>query len=168
MNGVNTNGRPRIGGGVSRRFLLALLPATVVTSGSGCKGEDAPFSQRPSDSAAQISVTRPTVISWFVVPPGAVDTLSDLAVEADDWSFSMAALRDSLEASGIGLAMVLDSLVRVRVEGGRDTTVALGGFRSSGYLFARPNGPFCAHPGGTRADSVVATARAYARGTPCT
>src|SRR4051812_31157930 len=50
-------------------------------------------------------VTGPTVVAYFLVPAGAVDTMPNLAVEADDWNYAMAALRDSLEASRIALVI---------------------------------------------------------------
>ena len=124
---------------------------------------------RPADTAgaAQVTVTRPTVVAYFVIPPGAVDTLSDLAVEADDWNFSMASLGDSLEANGIGLAIVTESRLWLSVPGRPDTTLALGGFRESGYVFVRPGSAPCVRPGGADPDSVKATARTYARDGVC-
>ena len=115
-----------------------------------------------------MAITRPTVIAWFVIPPGAVDTMPDLAVEADDWNVNMATLRDSLESSGIDLAMVLDSAVTVTAAGRRDTVLTLGAFRSAGYAFVRTNGLFCVRRGGSEADTVIATARAYVNGRGCT
>jgi hypothetical protein len=117
--------------------------------------------------AANVTVTKPTVIAYFVIPPGAVDTLADLAVEADDWNVSMATLGDSLEASGIALAMVTEPRVRVSVQGRPDTTLELGAFRASGYVFVRPGAPPCMRAGGADADSVKVMARAHARGGGC-
>jgi hypothetical protein len=116
---------------------------------------------------AAVAVSRPTVIAYFVIPSGAVDSLPDLAVEADDWNVSMATLGDSLEANGIGFAMATDSTVRVDFGAGRDSTIALGPFKSSGYVFVRPKGPTCTRQGGADADSVLAIARAIARGGGC-
>jgi len=122
--------------------------------------------QTPFSNAA-VSVSRPTVIAYFVIPPGAVDSLPDLAVEADDWNVSMATLGDSLEANGFGFAMATDSTVRVDFGAGRDSTISLGPFKSSGYVFVRPKGPTCTRQGGADADSVLAMARAIARGGGC-
>jgi hypothetical protein len=120
----------------------------------------------PADTAgaAHVTVMRPTVVTYFVIPPGAVDTLSDLAVEADDWNFSMASLGDSLEASGIGLAIVTDSRLWLSVQGRPDTTLGLGAFRESGYVFARPGARICVRRGGVDPDSLKLLARRYARG----
>ena len=134
----------------------------------GCRSETPPPARRAEAQSSRVTVTRPTVISYFVIPSGAVDTMPDLAVEADDWNVGMASLRDSLEANGFDLAMVSDSVVNVRVVGHADTTLALGPFKSSGYVFVRPNGPFCVWPGGADADSIMARARAYVRSERCT
>ena len=135
--------------------LVALL------SVAGCK-RDAPRSS--ASDPARVSVTGPTVIAYFVIPAGAVDTLPDLAVEADDWNVSMASLGDSLQASGIRFAMTTEPRIRVSVEGRADTTLSLGAFRASGYVFVGPRGiPLCVRPGGADPDSVKAVARAYFR-----
>ena len=149
------------------RALLSL--AVLVVSLAGCDRSAGRVARRDSSvGEARVTVERPTVLSYFVIPPGAVDTMPDLAVEADDWNVAMAALRDSLEASGIDLAMVTDSSVRVRMRGRRDTTLTLGRFKSSGYILFRPDGRRCAHPGGADADSIRALARAFARDARCT
>ena len=134
----------------------------------GCRDDAPPPARHAEAQASRVTVTRPTVISYFVIPSGAVDTMPDLAVEADDWNVGMAALRESLDANGVDLAMVLDSVVSVHVVGRADTTLVLGPFKSSGYVFVRPNGPFCVRPGGADADSVMARARAYVRSERCT
>jgi len=135
----------------------------------GCK-RDPPRSS--ASESAHVTVTRPTVIAYFVIPAGAVDTLPDLAVEADDWNVAMASLGDSLQASGIGFTMTTEPRIRVSVEGAPDTTLSLGAFRASGYVFVGPRGiPLCSRPGGADADSVKIMARAYfsssARGARC-
>ena len=116
-------------------------------------------------ATTEIAVTRPTVVAYFIVPPGAVDTSRDLAVEADDWNVSMATLRDSLEATGITLAMVTQPNVRLRIAGRGDTTLALGAPGTAGYVFVRPNDAPCLRPGGADADSVKAAARAFVSAT---
>jgi hypothetical protein len=123
----------------------------------------------PVDTAGvtRVSVTRPTVVAYFVIPPGAVDTLPDLAVEADDWNVAMAALGDSLEASGIGLAIATEPRVRLAIPGRPDTTLVLGAFRASGYVFLRPGARPCMRPGGADADSVTVMARAFANNARC-
>ena len=121
--------------------------------------------QTTPSMTAEVTVTRPAVVAYFVVPPGAVDTSRDLAVEADDWNVSMATLRDSLEATGITLVMVTQPNVRLRIAGRADTTLALGAPGTAGYVFVRPNGAPCVRPGGTDADSVTAAARAFASAT---
>lgn len=113
-------------------------------------------------ATTEVSVARPTVIAYFIVPPGAVDTSRDLAVEADDWNVAMAALRDSLEATGIALAMVTEPNVRVRLPRSSDTTLTLGAPGAAGYVFVRPDRGLCLRPGGADADSVKAIARAFA------
>ena len=115
----------------------------------------------PAD-VAEVSVTRPTVIAYFVIPAGAVDTSRDLATEADDWNVGMAALRDSLESSGIALAMVTVPNARIHVSGKSDTTLALGAPGTAGYVFVRPDGARCVRPGGADADSVKVAARRFA------
>jgi len=135
----------------------------VVWCAAGCQRDRPPPPASETGSPAHVTITRPTVVAYFVIPAGAVDTLPDLAVEADDWNVSMAALGDSLEASGIGLALVTEPRVRVSMQGRADTTLALGPFRASGYVFARPGDAPCVRPGGADADLVKATARAYAK-----
>ena len=146
--------------------------AVLMSCVTACRpGDSSPLSSQTGrtviDTGATVTVTRPTVIAYFVIPPGAVDTLPDLAVEADDWNVSMATLGDSLEANGIGLAIVTDSTLRVGLDEKRDTTIALGPFRSSGYVFVRPGGPTCVRGGGADVDTVLAMARAVARGSGC-
>ena len=149
----------------------AIVPALLAGLVTCRPAEQAAQRDQTAPSAtAEVTVTRPTVVAYFVVPPGAVDTSRDLAVEADDWNVSMATLRDSLEATGIALAMVTQPNVRLRIPGRADTTLALGTTGTAGYVFVRPNGAPCVRPGGADADSVKAAARAFAsaRGPGCT
>jgi hypothetical protein len=90
-----------------------------------------------------------------------------LAVEADDWNVAMATLGDSLEASGIGLAIATEPRVRLAIAGRPDTTLDLGAFRASGYVFVRPGARPCVRPGGADADSVKVMARAFANDARC-
>lgn len=111
-----------------------------------------------------MTVSRPTVVSFFIVPDGAVDTMPDLAVTADDWNYAMATLGDSLEAAGFAFALITGP--RVRISGGhpRDTTVALGEPYSAGYVFVRPGEAPCMRRRPMDPDSVLAVARVLAAG----
>src|SRR5574338_1693428 len=97
--------------------------------------------------ADSISVTRATVVAYFVIPPGAVDTMPDLAVEADDWNYGMSILADSLEAGGIAFAMTTRARVRFSGAAGLETTIALGAPLSAGYVFVRPGSVPCLRQG---------------------
>lgn len=107
-----------------------------------------------------VRVTRPTVIAYFVVPPGAVDTMPNLAVETDDWNVSMAQLSDSLEAGGIGFAMTTEPAIEVEVDGGVPTSIALGEPLTAGYVFVRPGAPATRCRGGMDQADVLAMAKA--------
>lgn len=136
--------------------MLALCCAT------GCDRSGPWPPAKEAATAADVTVTRPTVIAYFVIPNGAVDTLPDLAVEADDWNVTMAALGDSLRASGIDFTMTTQPRLQISIQGRPDTALTLGAFRASGYIFARPGVAPCVRPGGADGDSVKAAARAYA------
>ena len=145
----------------SAGWLAAVAVAGCVVA---CRsGKDAPGRDDVVTSATtEITISRPTVIAYFIVPAGAVDTSRDLAVEADDWNISMATLRDSLEATGIALAMTTAPNVRLRVAGKADTTLVLGAIGDAGYVLVGPDRGPCVRPGGADADSVKAAARAFA------
>jgi hypothetical protein len=123
----------------------------------------------PAPSAAQsrdtatIVVTRPTVVAYLVMPPGAVDSSADLAVLADDWNVAMATLGDSLAAHGVRLALVTEPMLRVRVAGRHDVVLALDGKPPAGYVFARPGMAPCLRRGAAEVDEVLRAARARAR-----
>ena len=110
---------------------------------------------------AHVTVARPTVITYFVVPPGAVDTMPNLAVEADDWNVAMATLRDSLEAARVGLAMVTEQTLQIESANVNAVVLALGPALSSGYVFARPGDMPCVRRGGMDQAELLATARRF-------
>jgi hypothetical protein len=114
----------------------------------------------PAD-VAHVVVTRPTVIAFLVLPKGAVDTLPDLAVEADDWNYAMATLGDSLEAHGFASAMVTESRLRISSRGATDVVFSLDAPPAAGYVFARPGAPPCIRRAPAEPDVIVAAARAY-------
>ena len=114
----------------------------------------------PNDTA-HVTVGGPTVIAYFIVPPGAVDTMPNLAVEADDWNFAMSMLRDSLEASGVALALAVDGVVRIDSAGSRDIVMALGPPLTAGYVFVRPGEPPCLRRGGMDQPDLLALARRF-------
>lgn len=140
-----------------RPWMLAVVCAAA------CERSDPRSQPKEPAASADVTVTRPTVIAYFVIPNGAVDTLPDLAVEADDWNVAMAALGDSLQASGIGFTMATQPRIRIGMQGRADTTLTLGALRASGYIFVRPGAVPCVRPGGADPDSVKVAARAYAR-----
>ena len=117
----------------------------------------------PRDTA-HVTVSGPTVIAYFIVPPGAVDTMPNLAVEADDWNYAMAMLRDSLEAGGVALALAVDGVVRIDSAESRDVVLALGPALTAGYIFVRPGEPPCLRRGGLdQPDLLVLARRFFAR-----
>jgi hypothetical protein len=109
----------------------------------------------------RLSITKPTVISFLVVPDGAVDTLPDLAVIADDWNIAMAALGDSLESRGISHAMVTDSSLRITLRGVAPITLRLGVTGTGGYVFVRPGERPCLWRGGADMDSVLSATKTF-------
>jgi hypothetical protein len=108
-----------------------------------------------------VTATRPTVIAYFLIPPGAVDTMPNLAVEADDWNVSMATLSDSLEASGIGFAMVTQPIAQIDSAAGQPVVLTLGVPLTAGYVFVRRGDPACVRHGGMDRADVLATARRF-------
>lgn len=115
---------------------------------------------RPGVDTASVSVTRPTVLAYLVVPAGAVDTSASLAVLADDWNVAMATLGDSLEAAGIRFALVTETRLRVRTGRRRDVVLHLDAEPAAGYVFARPGMAPCVRRGAAEADEVLRVARA--------
>ena len=82
-----------------RRILDRAVAAAVIASQalSACAPTpDVP----PAAETAELAINRPTVIAYFIVPDGAVDTMPDLAVSADDWNYAMATLGDSGTCGG--------------------------------------------------------------------
>ena len=103
----------------------------------------------------RVAVGRPTLIAWLVVPAGAVDTLPDLAVVADDWNYAMATLGDSLAARGIAFAMATGSQLRLELPGASPVTIRLGRQGEGGYVFARPGMPPCVRRSGASIEEVL-------------
>ena len=110
---------------------------------------------------AHVAVARPTVIAYFVVPRGAVDTMPNLAVEADDWNVAMATLRDSLEAGRMSLAMTTEPTVWIEAANMRAVVLSLGPALSSGYVFVGPGSSPCVRRGGADQAELLATARRF-------
>ena len=138
--------------------MLTLLMAWPATA----RGQDAgaPTEQSTSGDTATVVVAAPTVIAYLVLAPGVVDSSADLAVVADDWSFAMATLRDSLTRHGVQLALVTESRLRVQVVGERDTVLVLDDEPKVGYMFARPGIGPCRRRGAADPDEVLRAARA--------
>jgi hypothetical protein len=123
-----------------------------------------PVTARPPAAIAETArlvVSRPTVIAYLVVPPGAVDTLPDLAVLADDWNFAMATLGDSLEARGIDFALVTEPRLRISSPGAADVSFSLDEAPAAGYVFARPGEPPCIRRGPAELDRILAAAGTF-------
>jgi hypothetical protein len=114
-----------------------------------------------SGISARIAITGPTVIAYFLVPPGAVDTMPNLAVEADDWNVAMATLRDSLDAGRIDLAMTTMPTVQIEAATATPTVLSLGPALSAGYVFVRPGDAPCVRRGGVDEAELLATARQF-------
>jgi len=147
---------------VARRvFALALVPLipALASAQNGSRGRTPGASRADT---ATVVVTRPTVIAYLVMPKGAVDTSADLAVLADDWNVAMATLGDSLEAHGIGIALVTEARLRVRMTGRRDVQLALDDSSAAGYVFARPGSAPCVRRRPAELDDVLRAARTLA------
>ncbi|MDF2773016.1 MAG: hypothetical protein K0S86_2511 [Geminicoccaceae bacterium] len=125
---------------------------------------------RPANESdlAQIAVSRPTVAAYFIIPDGAVDTMPDLAVRADDWNYAMATVGDSLEANGLGFILITEPNVRITSNAGLDTTLALGEPLAAGYVFVRPGEAPCVRRRPLDPDSVLPAARALFAATTLT
>ncbi len=152
------------------RVLVALTAlATMACEPARREGERPTDTPGPADTVGltRIVVTRPTVAAYFIIPDGAVDTMPDLAVRADDWNYAMATVGDSLEANGFGFTLITEPSVRLTSNAGLDTTVALGESLSAGYVFVRPGQPPCVRRHPLNPDSVLAAAReVFAASTP--
>ena len=127
-------------------------------------------SARSDDSSVapevpSLTVTRPTVVAYLVVQPGAVDTQPELAVLADDWAYAMAALGDSVAARGFAFALHTDSTLVVRRSGRPPDTLALG---AAGYVLIPGAGGACVGRGAMEPDALLAAATRFfrARATP--
>ena len=133
---------------------LPLLAAIATPRLSGARG--APGAA--AADTATVHVIRPTVVAYLVIEPGAVDTSADLAVLADDWNVAMSTLGDSLQARGIGFALVTEARLRVRMAGRRDALFALNEAPAAGYVFIRPGMTPCVRRGAAELDEVLRTA----------
>ena len=101
---------------------------------------DSPDVGGPADSTALV-VTRATVVAYLVLADGAVDSLPDVAVLADDWSYAMASLGDSVEARGFAFTMWTRRQLIVRRPGvARADTLTLG---DAGYVLVPATGAPC-------------------------
>jgi hypothetical protein len=106
-------------------------------------------------------VTGPTVIAYFLVPPDAVDTMPNLAVEADDWNYAMATLRDSLEASRIAFVMATNPDIQLDSAGSQPVVLRLGDPLSAGYVFVRRGETPCIRRGGADQAELLEAARRF-------
>ena len=136
--------------------------------GLACSKPDRPSAARKAvvaelaaaDTSA-VAITGPTVVAYFLVPPGAVDTMPSLAVEADDWSYAMATLRDSLEASRIGLIIAVDPVLRIDSVTSRTVILPLGAPLTAGYVFVRRGEKPCLRPGAADQAVLLLLARQF-------
>jgi hypothetical protein len=124
-------------------------------------------STRPAHLGASdtttVVVTKPTVIAYLVIPEGAVDSLPDVAVLADDWNVAMATLGDSLAAHRIAFALVTETHLRVRSAGRRDVVLRLDAQPAAGYVYARPGAPPRLRRGAKELHEVLAAAHQLKR-----
>ena len=155
--------RSRLGNASGRSDGRGIAAILVFALALACSERPIERSVSGETAAARVVVDEPTVVAYFVIPAGAVDTMPDLAVEADDWNVAMSSLGDSLQANGVAFAIVTDPTLTLAIRGRSDTTLKLGAFRSSGYVYARPGEPACQRPGAAEPDSVVAVARSGCR-----
>jgi hypothetical protein len=138
--------------------VLALGTLLLAAPALGAQAAPAAPAATPRDSGV-LEVTRPTVVAYFVIPPGAVDTNPDLATTADDWNYAMSILGDSVEARGFGFTMWIDPQIVIRRPGrARLDTVALG---KVGYVFVPPTGVPCVGHGWMDPDELVAAATRF-------
>ena len=145
----------------ARVLASSLLGALVVASLAALLPLPAAAQATRDSDTARLVVARPTVVAYLVVPPGAVDTMPDLATTADDWSYAMATLGDSLRARRLELALVTEPWLRVTSRGATPATLALGATGDGGYVFARPGAAPCVWRGWGDTDSVLAAATRF-------
>lgn len=138
-----------------------LVALAFVSTGAAAQTPTTPQPAPADTEVARIVVRRPTVVAFLVVPAGAVDTLPDFAVVADDWNYAMATLGDSLQKSGIDFALVTEPRLRLTSAGAADASFALDPGLATGYVFARPGETPCIRRGPADLDVVLAAARAY-------
>lgn len=140
--------------------VLASLVALLLAAAPALPAQVVPAvpAATPRDSGV-LDVARPTVVAYFIIPPGAVDTNPDLAVTADDWNYAMSILGDSVEARGFGFTMWIDPQMVVRRPGrARTDTVALG---KVGYVFVPPTGAPCVGHGWMAEEELLAAATRF-------
>jgi len=63
--------------------------------------------------------------------------MPNLAVEADDWNYAMAMLRDSLEASRIAFVMATNPDIQLDSIGPQPVVLRLADPLTAGYVFVR-------------------------------
>lgn len=136
---------------VSRVRALTLLVAALACTPRDDEGT--PATATVADTTA-LDVTRPTVIAYLTLAPGAVDSQPDVAVLADDWAYGMSILGDSVQARGWAFAMWTEPRVAVR-RGARVDRIALG---EAGYVLVMPTGDACVGRGAMEPDSLLAAA----------
>jgi hypothetical protein len=112
----------------------------------------------PAADTTHLVVTRPTVIAWLVVAAGAVDTMPDLEVIADDWSYAMATFGDSLQARGLAFAMATGSYLHLAQPGAKPAIIRLGKLGDGGFVFVRRGMPPCVMRGGFAIEDALAMA----------
>lgn len=151
---------------IARPLLIALALATAPVT--GCAQAIDTARTAPSSDTAQLTVTRPTVIAFLVLAEGAVDSLPDLAVAADDWNYAMSILGDSLEARGIGFGLTTRPYLRIAARGPANATLSLGELGTSGFVFVESGMPPCVRRGGMELPAALAAADSIlARGAAC-
>jgi len=144
------------------RLVARSLPGALVVASLGALLPlPAPAQARRDSDTARVVVTRPIVVAYLVVPPGAVDTMPDLATTADDWSYAMATLGDSLRAHRIEYTIVTGPWLRVTSRGAAPVTLALGATGDGGYVFVRPGERPCLWREWGDTDAVLAAARRF-------
>jgi hypothetical protein len=145
-----------------RHAYRAVLGGGLVAAAVACGTTSVPPRTPAGDAGGDsLVVTRPIVVAYLVVPPGAVDTSEALAVTADDWNYAMATLGDSLAAHGVALALETAPRLRIVMPGMPARTFALDEEPAAGYVFARPGTPPCIRRGPADPDVVLAAARVF-------
>jgi hypothetical protein len=153
---------------MSLRMSRALTYARVAGAAAVASLAFAACTRPPERSAPaetpELAIDRPTVIAYFIVPDGAVDTMPDLAVSTDDWNYAMATLGDSVEAAGFAFSMAIKPNVRLVSERSPTRVLTFGEPLTAGYVFVKPGEPPCTRRSPFDPDSVLVVARALFAG----